>query len=244
MASGWNFYEVTPFPEGIGSLGNGLYFVILAGVGASFLYLMLKRKNFRLITIIISMALTTAVIMLAVIYLYAAFSIFIIPYTDLIVLVLSTGITVLADLAIFRAHSRFSDLAILFLGGALGAFLGTAIHPLSAILILIFLAIYDIFAVYRGPVGKIAESGLEKLHGLSFSFKDIQIGLGDLTFYSMLTSQVLVNTNFTFFLVSAAGVLVGAFLAFKMLERRGMFPGLPFPIAFGLLPLIVWLISQ
>jgi hypothetical protein len=33
--------------------------------------------------------------------------------------------------------------------------------------------------------------------------------------------------------------MVGVFLAFKMLEKKGMFPGLPFPIALGLVPLIV-----
>jgi hypothetical protein len=38
---------------------------------------------------------------------------------------------------------------------------------------------------------------------------------------------------------SALGVLVGSFLAFKMLERKGIFPGLPFPVALGLVPLLV-----
>ena len=57
-------------------------------------------------------------------------------------------------------------------------------------LILAFLAVYDVIAVYRGPVGKIAASGLDQLQGLSFSFKDIQMGLGDLVFYSMLTGAM------------------------------------------------------
>ncbi|MGC9345818.1 MAG: hypothetical protein ACP5ER_03380, partial [Candidatus Bathyarchaeales archaeon] len=96
-----------------------------------------------------------------------------------------------------------------------------------------FLAIYDIFAVYRGPVGKIARSGLEHLRGLSFTFKDVQMGLGDLTFYSMLTSRVLLDSGPLFCFASATGVLIGTFLAFKMLEKKGMFPGLPFPTALG-----------
>jgi len=103
------------------------------------------------------------------------------------------------------------------------------------------LAVYDIFAVYRGPVGKIAQRGLEQLRGLSFSFRDVQMGLGDLTFYSMLTGLVLANAGPIFCAASAIGVLVGVFLVFKMLEKRGMFPGLPFPVLLGLLPLIVFL---
>jgi presenilin-like A22 family membrane protease len=101
-------------------------------------------------------------------------------------------------------------------------------------LILSFLAVYDAFAVYHGPVGKIAHSGLEQLRGLSFSFKDIQMGLGDLTFYSMLSGHMLLYFGFFPCLASLIGILVGCLLAFKMLEKRGMFPGLPFPILFGL----------
>ena len=65
-ASQLEIYEVTPFPESVsGSFGNAFYFVILVGVGASLLYLLLKRKNHRLITLITGFALTTAVFMLS-----------------------------------------------------------------------------------------------------------------------------------------------------------------------------------
>jgi hypothetical protein len=241
LTSQIDFYGVTPFPEGIGSFGNGLYFVILAGVGASLLYLLLKRKNLKAVSLITGLALTTAVFMLSVIYLYALFSIVLIPYVEALIIIISIFTTVLADLAVFRAHNRISDLVVLSLGGALGAFLGVSIPTQSAILILGFLAVYDVFAVYRGPVGKIANRGLEQLRGLSFSFKDVQMGLGDLTFYSMLVSRVLANAGPVFCLASTTGVLIGVFLAFKMLEKKGMFPGLPFPIALGLIPLIIWL---
>lgn len=239
-------YSVTPFPESTtGSLANGLYFVILAGVGASLLYLLLRRKKLKLVTLITGFAITAAVFLLCTVYLYAAISIFNLPYNTLtltfLVLIPAVCITVLADLAIFRTQGRGYSLAILLLGGAFGAFLGIAIPIFSAVLILSFLAAYDIFAVYRGPVGKIAQSGLEQLRGLSVSFRDIQIGLGDLTFYSMLTAVVLYNAGPTFCVVSIIGVVAGSFIAFKMLEKRGIFPGLPFPVALGLAPLIVLL---
>jgi presenilin-like A22 family membrane protease len=237
LTSPVEIYDVTPFPEGIsGSLGNAFYFVILVGVGASVIYLLLKRKNLRLINWIIGFALTAAVFMLSIIYVSAAFSTFAVPNMEVLTLILSVLITALADYAIFRKHSKISDLVVLFLGGALGTLLGFSIPTLSAILILGLLAIYDIFAVYHGPVGKIARSGLDQLRGLSFSFRDIQMGLGDLTFYSMLSGSMLVNPNLGVIscLASIIGILFGCLLAFKMLERKGMFPGLPFPIFFGL----------
>jgi hypothetical protein len=34
--------------------------------------------------------------------------------------------------------------------------------------------------------------------------------------------------------MSIIGILAGSFLTFKMLEKKGIFPGLPFPILLGL----------
>lgn len=241
ISRGNSLYPVVPFPEGYGSFVNGLYFVILAGIGATLLYLLIRRKKLRLISLITSFALTVAVLMLSIIYLSAAISFFPIPSTTALILTLgvSASVTVLADFAIFKIQGKISNIVILLLGGALGAFLGISIPIISAVLILAFLAVYDVFAVYRGPVGKIANSGLEQLRGLSFSFKDIQMGLGDLTFYSMLTGLVLATAGPVFCAASALGVLVGVSLVFKMLEKKGMFPGLPFPVFLGLLPLII-----
>ncbi|MDH7477034.1 MAG: presenilin family intramembrane aspartyl protease [Candidatus Bathyarchaeota archaeon] len=233
-ASSMETYEITPFSEGAGSIGNALYFVILVGLGASILYLLLRKRNHRLINLIIGFALTTAVFLLSIIYLSATFSIFVVPHAEFLILTLSIFITAMVDLIIFRTNSKLCNLIILCLGGGLGAFLGFTVPTLSAFLILIFLAVYDAIAVYHGPVGKIAHSGLEQLRGLSFSFKDIQMGLGDLTFYSMLSGHMLLYFGFLPCLASLIGILAGCLLAFKMLEKRGMFPGLPFPILFGL----------
>jgi len=251
LTSNISLYPVTPFPEGVGSLVNALYFVILAGVGATLLYLLVKRKKLRAISLITGFAITVAILMLSIVYLSAAFSLLAVyPTTALILtLAMATSVTALADYAIFKVQGRISNAVILLLGGALGAFLGVSIPIVSAILILAFLAIYDVYAVYRGPVGKIAQQGLEELRGLSFSFRDFQMGLGDLTFYSMLTGLVLANagpilsiTNAGFCAASATGIMAGVLLVLKMLEKRGMFPGLPFPVFLGLLPLIVYLL--
>jgi presenilin-like A22 family membrane protease len=124
---------------------------------------------------------------------------------------------------------------VVCLGGALGVFFGASIPLLSALLILVFLAVYDVFAVYKGPVGKIAHSGLDQLKGLSYSFKDIQMGLGDLVFYSMLSGIMLFNFEGVVpYIVSFVGILVGVFLTFMMLEKKGIFPGLPIPVFLGL----------
>jgi hypothetical protein len=231
-------YGITPFSEDtlgfFASFGNALYFVILVGLGATIIYILLKKKSHKLISLLTGFALTSALLLMSIIYLSAALSWFNIPYPEIIVLTTSILITALADYAIFKTHGKPASLIVLCIGGALGAFMGISIPTLSTVLILGFLAVYDTFAVYHGPVGKIARSGLDQLRGLSFSFEDIQMGLGDLTFYSMLSGHMLLVFGTIPCLASIIGILCGCLLSFRMLEKKEMFPGLPLPILLGL----------
>jgi presenilin-like A22 family membrane protease len=231
--------QVTPIPNNIPAapLGNALYFVIIIAISATVFYLLIKRRSKRIIKGLIVVAMTTASLLLSLVYLSAIFanspswSIF-------LVISLSIAITVLFDLAIFRLGSIPRNVAVVGIGGALGIFFGFAIPLWSAVLILAFLAVYDVFAVYRGPVGKIAQSaaGMDQLQGLSFSFKDIQMGLGDLVFYSMLTGAMFFSFLPSILPIIAAiiGITAGSIITFYMLEKKGIFPGLPFPIMLGL----------
>lgn len=111
---------------------------------------------------------------------------------------------------------------------------------MTAIVLLIALAVYDLVSVYRGPIGKIAEmADLEDFKGAVLTVGDLTIGMGDLVFYSMLVSNAMVNFGELAYVGSFAGVLIGSFLGFKMLERRDVFPGLPIAICLGLIAMIV-----
>ncbi len=215
-------------------IANALYFVVLIAISATIFYILIKRRSKRIIKGLIIVALTTASLLLSLVYLSAIFAYF--PSVDILVIPLAIALTVLFDLAIFRFGSIARNVAVVALGGELGIFFGKWIPLYSAVLILAFLAVYDVFAVYRGPVGKIAQTGLDELQGLSFSFKDIQMGLGDLVFYSMLTGVMLFTflPNILPYIMSVIGILAGSVMTFFMLERKGIFPGLPFPIMLGL----------
>jgi len=229
---------VTPFPENTpsGPFSNAFYFVILVAISATLFYILLKRRSKKIIKGLIVFAMTTASLLLSLVYLSAIFNY--LPSWSIFLIPISIVITVLFDVAIFRLGNIPRNVAVVGVGGALGIFFGFEIPLYSAVLILAFLAIYDVFAVYRGPVGKIAQSGagLEELQGLSFSFKDIQMGLGDLVFYSMLTGAMFFSflPNVLPAIVAIIGIIAGSVITFFMLEKRGIFPGLPFPIMLGL----------
>lgn len=233
------FPSVTPLPEiGFGPVVNALIFVVLTGFGASMIYLFLKRKMKNLIRILIGFAITVVTFFLANVYLWMLFSLMNVADIESLALLAFVGailVTAIVDVELFAFHNIGGELVVLILGGALGTFLGASIPTISAVLILLFLAAYDVVAVFRGPVGKMASEGLDYLRGLSFSFRDIQMGLGDLTFYSMLAAHSLIFFGSLASFGGIVGVLIGSFLSFKMLEKKGMFPGLPFSIILGLL---------
>jgi len=237
LSSNIGTLPVTPFPETpSGQFSNALYFVILIAIAATIFYLLIKWKSRKLISVLIGFAMTGASVLLSAFYSLALLSSF--PNWEIYVVIISVVVTIVFDVAVFKGNETSRNVIVVLLGGALGVFLGWSIPVVSAVLILAFLAVYDIIAVYKGPVGKIASSGLDQLKGLSFSFKDIQMGLGDLVFYSMLCSVMLLNSDFggiAPYIGSLIGVVGGSFITFRILEKRGLFPGLPVPIFLGLL---------
>lgn len=226
--------QSVPFPDSpLGSVGNAFYFVILVAIGATIIFILLRIRRERLVTIVTGAALAAAFFLLSFVYLSAVFSLFSV-FNFEAAIAASTFIAGVSCYTILKTHSRLGDVLIVILGGALGAFLGATIPTLSVILILLLLAIYDVYAVYHGVVGKIARDGIEHLRGLVLSFRDAQIGLGDLAFYSMLSGCMLRNFGMHSCLAAIVGILSGCFLTFKMLEKRSIFPGLPLPVVFGL----------
>ncbi|HSV50437.1 MAG TPA: presenilin family intramembrane aspartyl protease, partial [Candidatus Acidoferrales bacterium] len=129
-------------------IGNALYFVVLVAVAATVFYLLIKRRNKRIIKGLVVLAMTTAAMLLSLMYLSA-----VMPYFEGVYYVLigvAIAITILIDLAIFRFGGVYRNIVVICLGGALGVFFAKFIGLYSALAILAFLAIYDIIAVYKG----------------------------------------------------------------------------------------------
>ncbi len=233
-------YPITPIPQtdpsgavsASSSLTNALYFLIIITIGATLVFLLIRYKGRRTLTFLIGFALTSAFGLLSMVYFSELLSF--LPNNLLLLFTITGAIVVLGDLAVFKVGGKVSDIVVLGLGGALGAFLGANLNFPTALAILAVIAAYDVIAVYKGPVGKIANEGMDQLRGLAFGFKDIQMGLGDLVFYSLLAGNLFINYSLAASLVSVVAILIGSYITFKVLERRDVFPGLPIPIALGL----------
>lgn len=229
---------ITVFPEttsGI-TLNAGIFVVLMAATG-TIMYLFIKFGLKRLVRYLINLALLALLFFLFTWYgsLYETNLPPFLSSTSFGWLIVSLLGAVLLGLLIYKAKGALHLVGIVLIGGLTGTFLGVSIPTLTAVALLLALAGYDLFAVYKGPIGKIAQStDLEEFTGAVFTYGDLTVGMGDMVFYSMLASNSMMNFGPLPFLAAAVGLLIGAYLGFKMLEGRDMFPGLPFAIILGL----------
>jgi len=229
---------ITIFPETTGGVTlNASIFVILMAATGTLMYLFIKYGLKRLVKYLITLAMFALMFFLFTWYgtLYVDYLPPILTSSIWIWLLISLLTSIALGMAIYKSKGRLHLAAIIIIGGMTGTFLGVSIPTLTAAALLLALAGYDLFAVYKGPIGKMAQSAdLEEFTGAVFTYGDLTVGMGDMVFYSMLASNSMMNFGILPFAAAAVGLIVGAYLGFKMLEGRDMFPGLPFAIILGL----------
>ncbi len=200
-------------------------------------------------------------------YLIAA----ILELADLIYLIIIIAVSGVAGT--FLGYGLLSDktsefaknIALLLYGAFIGAFLGIVLPTWTAFLLVGVLSIYDIIAVFKGPIKKIiemteADENANLPVDMTYTDRNWEIGLGDLAFYSMLSTHTLLlgfQLDFLIefgllgaiipFVCTTVGIVLGAIITFRLLRKREMLPGLPISIGLGILfygisILIFWLL--
>ncbi|MFX1511012.1 MAG: hypothetical protein ACFFCQ_00285 [Promethearchaeota archaeon] len=156
---------------------------------------------------------------------------------------------------------------LILFGAQLGAFMGVHFDLWDTIFVLILLSLYDIYAVFKGPIRGMLEEGensllikrpeSENIDSISpnenteivehqielfpvlpiYVSGEIIIGLGDFVFYALLVG--FATKLGTVALFAGLAVLLGAILTYKLLERWSALPGLPISMFMGVLVLLI-----
>ncbi len=155
-------------------------------------------------------------------------------------------------------------------GPMIGSMLAIHFGLLTVFLILIGLSLYDIYAVFYGPLKGIIDQSREDAKEIEekierqeidvsevttgplmpalpvYSTSLINIGLGDFAFFSMLASAAVVisyglSTPIPL-IMAVIGLLVGAYYTFQFLKEDRALPGLPLPIFGGISTMVVGVI--
>jgi hypothetical protein len=208
---------------------NATVFVLALGVSATAMFLLIRRGRMGFIRRLIKGALI--VVSFAVAFWYSA-SLLSLDISFL--LLISIGVAALIGFTVFGKGQIRQLFGVVALSALTGVFLGYSIPLVTALVLVGALVVYDIVAVFRGPVGALAKTvGPADLPGAMYSSGELTIGMGDLVFYSLLATTALVSFGFWSFLGAAAGILAGTYLGFRALSRFEMFPGLPFSLLLG-----------
>ena len=120
--------------------------------------------------------------------------------------------------------------------------LAVFIKPPTIILIPIAFALYDIYAVFRGPLKSLINSSEESLdlRPLFVNLGRFNIGTGDLIFYSMIPSSIFLLIDLQSAFLSILFVHVGLVFTLYLLKHFEIFPGLPIPVTLSLIPYVLF----
>ncbi|MHA1272696.1 MAG: hypothetical protein ACTSVV_10145 [Promethearchaeota archaeon] len=165
---------------------------------------------------------------------------------------------------LFKESLKTKNFVVLYIGILIGATMGVVMPFWTTIAILIGISLWDIFAVKSkwGPIKEMIDiaSGVkngekelseeeieEKIRRgeIIYDTSKLEIGIGDLAFYSMLTSSALIQTGELLVMTfTAIAVIIGTGITILGLKRNKILPGLPISIFLGIATMLGswWLI--
>ncbi len=242
--------SVTPFQGDTysGASLNALFFVIALAASATIMFLLVRRGKMGFLRGMIKAALV--VVCFSVVFWYSTILFSLLgsplgePAASTSLLVVSLGVGLSLALLVFGKGSTRQLVGVVLVSGFTGLFLGASIPLLTALILAGALVVYDVVAVFRGPVGALAKTlEMGDLPGAVFNYKELTIGMGDMVFYSLVATTALLNFGVFPFFATGVGIIAGTFLGFKALQRFEMFPGLPFSLILGVAGMLLaaWL---
>lgn len=200
-----------------------------------FLIRMLRKNIILLFTL--SIAMSVFLILLIILSAYLELNVI---YSILFSILTSVTLTY----AIFMSRSQLIKLlSHVVVASIIGSFLGLTLQTPSVIAILMVFSLYDAIAVRKGPIIEIVkelESKGISGTGVSCEVHGIEIGMGDLVFYSAFTSHVLIISSIFSYVAVTIAILIGTYISLLLLLRRKeIVAGLPIPIGLGLLAFFI-----
>ncbi len=238
-------YSYDPFgTSSAGSLGNALVLVALAFVATLGLLWVLRKKmvfSFKML-IFASTAISAFFLTLVT---ADSFAFNYLPAQLEVPVALGAAALAVALVAynlFFKAHPWLSTVILGFIGAEVGSFFAETLPPLTAILLPIAFSMYDIYAVFKGPLKSLIGTapGLA-LAGMSVKLGEFTLGLGDVVFYTMIPSLALFYASVTASVATILAIDAGVVVTLFFLSKRRLLPGLPIPMLLGVLTLAFFL---
>lgn len=234
-----------PFGSGFAaSIFNSL-FLLTGVVGMTMiLIIFLKRKRISFLRNMLIGILSFAALIFTTFLSEALLSELLMGYAIIPALIMGVTVASLGAYGAYNTRFKFtSSITSMIISSEIAVMFSlTLTFPTILILPLIF-AIYDIYAVTRGPLKTLlAFPEARILAPLSLKVGSVEMGIGDLVFYSLLPSAGLMISGIEAFLIVLLGTNIGVILTLIALKRGKALPGLPLPMILGLVALTPFLL--
>jgi len=139
--------------------------------------------------------------------------------------------------------TRTRNFVFIVYGSLLGSFISLVLPTISLIVMLVVVAVFDLVLLNTGwVVDAVKVFGGGKSPGVGYVGEGVELGMGELIFYSFLPAHVEAYYGEGLLLMTLLMVALGVLLNLWILGKRGVIAGLPAPIFLGLAPLVVYLI--
>jgi hypothetical protein len=250
-------------PVGTGldpSLVLAALFVVANILVVSILAVLYRRKRMKQFSIVISVFLIFNVTELYFSFIAGLFS--------LLPIIAAISGSIITIVAAVYGMKNIVNLLALFLALELGSSFPVLLQqPLNWIVPLIY-SLFDIYAIYYGRLGRLvkqvgqddgdakksAEPDSGKITGppkksrlrkwpefglLTINYGNIEIGMADIAFYTMVPAVALILVSGLAFIVVMTVLDAGLVLSFYLFRNKEVAPGLPVPILLGLAALLV-----
>lgn len=138
------------------------------------------------------------------------------------------------------------NLLFVFSSAALGSFVGIIAPPLMVIVLSVCFSALDLILIKRKIVQEfLGEVRYEQIiTQISFSKRDWGIGIGDLTCFSIIVANTLLNFGLVAGGICVIMILIGSLVSLSLTLRVTWVPGLPISITLGLLPALTILFLE
>jgi len=140
--------------------------------------------------------------------------------------------------------------AVILLTAEIASFLAISLSPPTLYILPIAFALYDIYAVFRGPLKKLIKVQPRKALKQQFIYSDFgliiariggfTIGAGDFIFYSLLVGSGFLQKSFLGAIAVGIAINVGIIATLYILQKyKKPLPGLPIPVFLAIAVLVL-----
>jgi len=224
-----------------------LSLTLLGLFGVTFLYWLITRKKDFELRVLLALAVAPTVAILVIILSQTVLMILAKTISSLmaaIIVLISLYVAVFSVIFVLSNafSTRIRNLVFILYGALLGSFISLLLPTASLVTLLVSVAIYDLVMLnsdWFSELINVLSQSQRVGPRLSYFGDEIEIGIGELIFYSFIPAHVEAYYGLDLLVITLIMTGIGVMLNLWILEKRGFIAGLPAPILLGLTPLII-----